>query len=160
MWLSKFSSLSRRSNRLAFGALHESIAQAALIRLHRLDAAAYGYSLRIMALHVLVDLLAGISDRNRLSAAAPVLCTTARSARSRRSRQGRRPGSAGDTGSRRLRSGPGSSADPAICMSYGVTRIPDRHDPRVVAANERVRAACAANGVDVGAWSVRVSRSA
>ena len=32
-------------------------------------------------------------------------------------------------------------------MSYGVTRIPDRHDPRVVAANERVRAACAANGV-------------
>ena len=36
-------------------------------------------------------------------------------------------------------------------MSYGVTRIPDRHDPRVVAANERVRAVRAANGVDVGA---------
>ena len=32
-------------------------------------------------------------------------------------------------------------------VSYGVTRFPDRHDPRVVAANERVRAACAANGV-------------
>ena len=32
-------------------------------------------------------------------------------------------------------------------VSYGVNPIPDRHDPRVVAANERVRAACAANGV-------------
>lgn len=32
-------------------------------------------------------------------------------------------------------------------MSYGVERIPGQHDPRVVAANERVRAACAANGV-------------
>ena len=32
-------------------------------------------------------------------------------------------------------------------MSYGVERIPDRPDPRVAAANERVRAACAANGV-------------
>ena len=32
-------------------------------------------------------------------------------------------------------------------MSYGVERIPGQHDPRVTAANERVRAACAANGV-------------
>lgn len=32
-------------------------------------------------------------------------------------------------------------------MSYGVERVPDRPDPRVAAANERVRAACAANGV-------------
>lgn len=32
-------------------------------------------------------------------------------------------------------------------VSYGVNPVPDRHDPRVVAANERVRAACAANGV-------------
>ena len=32
-------------------------------------------------------------------------------------------------------------------MSYGVERVPGRHDPRVLAAAERVRAACAANGV-------------
>ena len=32
-------------------------------------------------------------------------------------------------------------------MSYGVERVPERPDPRVAAANERVRAACAANGV-------------
>ena len=32
-------------------------------------------------------------------------------------------------------------------MSYGVDRIPDQYDPRVIEANERVRAACAANGV-------------
>ena len=32
-------------------------------------------------------------------------------------------------------------------MSYGVERVPDRPDPRVAAANERVRTACAANGV-------------
>ena len=32
-------------------------------------------------------------------------------------------------------------------MSYGVERVPEQHDPRVVAADERVRAACAANGV-------------
>ena len=32
-------------------------------------------------------------------------------------------------------------------MSYGVDRVPEQHDPRVIEANERVRAACAANGV-------------
>ena len=32
-------------------------------------------------------------------------------------------------------------------MSYGVDRIPDQYDPRVIEANERVRAACAAHGV-------------
>ena len=32
-------------------------------------------------------------------------------------------------------------------MSYGVDRISDQYDPRVIEANERVRAACAANGV-------------
>ncbi|MDE0025574.1 MAG: aldolase/citrate lyase family protein [Spirochaetaceae bacterium] len=32
-------------------------------------------------------------------------------------------------------------------MSYGVERVPGQHDPRVIEAAERVRAACAANGV-------------
>ena len=32
-------------------------------------------------------------------------------------------------------------------MSYGVERIEGQHDPRVIEASERVRAACAANGV-------------
>ena len=32
-------------------------------------------------------------------------------------------------------------------MSYGIDRVPEQHDPRVIEANERVRAACAANGV-------------
>ena len=32
-------------------------------------------------------------------------------------------------------------------MSYGVERVEGQYDPRVTEANERVRAACAANGV-------------
>ena len=32
-------------------------------------------------------------------------------------------------------------------MSYGVERVEGQHDPRVIEASERVRAACAANGV-------------
>ncbi len=32
-------------------------------------------------------------------------------------------------------------------MSYGVKRVEGQYDPRVIEANERVRAACAANGV-------------
>ena len=32
-------------------------------------------------------------------------------------------------------------------MSYGVDLVPEQYDPRVIEANERVRAACAANGV-------------
>ena len=56
IWLSKFSSLSSRSNRLPFGALHESFAQAALIRLHGLDAATHVFRLGVTALHVLVYL--------------------------------------------------------------------------------------------------------
>ena len=32
-------------------------------------------------------------------------------------------------------------------MSYGVERVAGQHDPRVIEAAERVRAACAANGV-------------
>ncbi len=56
MRLSQFSSLSRRSNRLAFGASRESFAQAALIRLRRLDRAAHVCGLGIMAPHVVVDL--------------------------------------------------------------------------------------------------------
>ena len=56
IWLSKFSSLSSRSNQLPFEALHESFAQAALIGLHGLDAAAQVYRLCVTAAHVLVYL--------------------------------------------------------------------------------------------------------
>ena len=56
MWLSKFSSLSSRSNPTVPRPLHKSFAHAALVPLRRLDAAAYVYGLGVTAAHVLVDL--------------------------------------------------------------------------------------------------------
>ena len=57
MWLSKFSSLSRRSKPIARGSLQESFPDAALIRLRCPDAVLYAYGLVIAIAHVLVDLL-------------------------------------------------------------------------------------------------------
>ncbi len=56
MWLSKFSSLSSRSNPIVPRPLHESFAHAALIFLRCLDATEYVCGLGVTAAHVLVDL--------------------------------------------------------------------------------------------------------
>lgn len=57
MWLSKFSSLSSRSNPTVPHALHESFAHAAPIRVGCLDTAEHVCGLDLAAAHVLVDLL-------------------------------------------------------------------------------------------------------
>lgn len=56
MWLSKFSSLSSRSNPIVPRPLHESFTHAALIFLRCLDATEYVCGLGVTAAHVLVDL--------------------------------------------------------------------------------------------------------
>ena len=55
MWLSKFSSLSSRSNPTVPHALHESFAHAALIRVGCLHTAEHVCGLGLAAAHVLVD---------------------------------------------------------------------------------------------------------
>ena len=57
MWLSKFSSLSSRSKRIALGSLDESFPDAASIRLRCLDAVPHVYGLAVATAHVFVDLL-------------------------------------------------------------------------------------------------------
>ena len=57
MWLSKFSSLRRRSKPIARGSLQESFPDAALIRLRCLDAVLHVPGFAVATAHVLVDLL-------------------------------------------------------------------------------------------------------
>ena len=56
MWLSKFSSLSRRSKPIALGSLHEAFPDVALVRLRCLDAVPHMHGLAVATAHVLVDL--------------------------------------------------------------------------------------------------------
>lgn len=56
MWLSKFSSLSSRTNPTVPSLLHEPRAHAGLVPMRRLDAPAYVYGLGLTAAHVFVDL--------------------------------------------------------------------------------------------------------